>query len=73
MMQSQRRSPWQLPLGREIALILLIKLLLLLGIRFYWFSAPTVPPDGATRTAERLLGQAAPAAPVPTVNQEMPR
>lgn len=61
-------------LVREIACILLVKLLLLWGIKTLWFDAPTVPRDGAARTASRLLDAPAarPTPPTPTT-EESPR
>lgn len=53
-------SPWRIPLVREIALILLIKLTLLLSIKAIWFNEPTVPEDGQQRVEHHLFGQPAP-------------
>ncbi len=72
-MQSSNRSPWQIPLVREIACIVLIKLALLLGIKAYWFSEPTVPVDGTARVAERLLGSTASTPIEIAANKETPR
>jgi len=43
-MQAPPKSAWRIPLVRELAAILLIKLVLLLVIKHIWFDAPTVPP-----------------------------
>ena len=53
-------SPWRIPLVREIAVILLIKLTLLLSIKAIWFNEPTVPEDGQQRVEHHLFGQPAP-------------
>jgi len=72
-MQKQNSSPWQIPLVREITLILLVKLVLLLAIKAYWFSAPTVPVEGTSRVAERLLGKAPSTSIEIAANKETPR
>lgn len=72
-MQSSNRSLWRIPLIREIACIVLVKLVLLLGIKAYWFSAPTVPVDGTARVAERLLGSSASTPIEITANKETSR
>ncbi len=64
-------SHWRIPLVREIAVILLIKLTLLLGIKAIWFSEPTVPKDGQQRIEAHLLGQASTPSSLPT--EEKPR
>lgn len=64
-------SPWRIPLVREIAVILLIKLTLLLGIKAIWFSEPTVPRDGQQRIEAHLLGQSSAPSSLPT--EEKPR
>jgi len=65
------QSPWQIPLVREIAAILLIKLVILLSIKAVWFSEPTVPSNGAQRFDAHLFQPAAPAPITPT--EETPR
>lgn len=50
-------SPWKIPLVRELAIILLIKLALLLAIKAIWFDQPTVPDDGSRITSQHLLGE----------------
>lgn len=64
-------SPWRIPLVREIAVILMLKLTLLLGIKAIWFTEPTVPRDGQQRVESHLLGQ--PSAPSSTSTEETPR
>jgi len=44
-------------LAKEIGLILLVKLVLLLGIKTLWFDSPTVPVDGDVKTGQHLLGR----------------
>ncbi len=56
-------------LAKEIGLILLVKLVLLLGIKVLWFDAPTLPVDGGASTGQHLLGRA----PAPTLAEEEPR
>lgn len=70
MSEPTPNSPWRIPLVREIAVILLIKLTLLLGIKAIWFNAPTVPQDGRQRVEQHLFGQPAPSS-IPT--EEKPR
>jgi hypothetical protein len=70
-MHNRRVSPWHIPLVRELALILLIKLALLLLIKHIWFDAPTVPVAGTALTAAHLLNQTK-SAPLPTF-EETPR
>ena len=64
-------SPWRIPLVREIAVVLLIKLTLLLGIKAIWFNEPTVPLDGQQRVETHLLGT--PATPPSVTTEETPR
>lgn len=70
MSEHERSSTWRIPLVREIAVILLIKLTLLLSIRAVWFDEPTVPKDGQQRIEQHLFGQPAPPS-IPT--EEKPR
>ena len=70
-MQAPPKSPWRIPLVRELAAILLIKLVLLLVIKHIWFDAPTVPPDGTAQVAAHLLRPAA-ILPSPAI-EETPR
>lgn len=60
MPEREPSSPWRIPLVREIAVILLIKLTLLLSIKAIWFNEPTVPEDGQQRIEHHLFGQPAP-------------
>lgn len=46
------------PLAREIAVILLIKLVLLLGIRSLWFDAGVDVKDDGTTVGRHVLGPA---------------
>lgn len=64
-------SVWRIPLVREIAVILLIKLTLLLSIKAIWFNEPTVPGDGQQRVEAHLLGPATTPSSIPT--EEKPR
>jgi hypothetical protein len=43
-------------LAREIGLILLIKLVLLMGIRSVWFDAPVAVKDDGAQVGQHLLG-----------------
>ncbi len=43
-------------LVREITIILIIKIILLLGIKHIWFDAPTIPKNFDTQVAERIAG-----------------
>ena len=45
-----RRLTW------EIAIILIIKVVLLMGIKHIWFDAPTIPKDFNNQVAERIAG-----------------
>ncbi len=60
MPEREPASPWRIPLVREIAVILLIKLTLLLSIKAIWFNEPTVPEDGQQRVEHHLFSQPAP-------------
>jgi len=44
------------PLAKEIGLILLIKLVLLMGIRSVWFDAPVAVKDDSAHVGQHLLG-----------------
>jgi hypothetical protein len=46
------------PLAREIAVIVLIKLVLLLGIRSLWFDAGVDVKDDGTTVGRHVLGPA---------------
>ena len=70
--KSSTASVWRIPLVRELAVILLIKLVLLLAIKTIWFNAPTVPIEGTEQVATHLF--AVPAPPSPAVaTKETPR
>ena len=71
MPQVPPQSPWRIPLVREIAVILLVKLAILLTIKAVWFTEPTVPVNGSERVSERLLGPAQPQS--LSLNEEKPR
>ncbi|WP_435608144.1 cytochrome oxidase putative small subunit CydP [Pseudomonas knackmussii] len=60
---------WKIPLAREIAVILVIKLALLLAIKAIWFDHPTVPADGDRQVSAHLLGKSAS---LPTPSKETP-
>ena len=51
-------------LAREIGIILVVKVIVLLTIKQIWFSAPTIPVDNASSTAQHISGtiQAKPSA-----------
>lgn len=44
------------PLAKDISLILLIKLVLLMGIRSVWFDAPVEIKDDGVQTGLHVLG-----------------
>ena len=72
-MQAPPKSPWRIPLVRELAAILLIKLVLLLVIKHIWFDAPTVPFEGTAQVAAHLLSPVnTPPSPSPAL-EETPR
>lgn len=62
-MTDKPRSPWRIPLVREIALVLLLKLVLLFSIKAIWFDAPTVPRNGTQRIDQKFFGPDASSAP----------
>ena len=41
---------------REITIILIIKVVLLMVIKYIWFDAPTIPKDFNNEVAERIAG-----------------
>lgn len=41
---------------REITIILIIKVILLMVIKYVWFDAPTIPKDFNNQVAERIAG-----------------
>ena len=63
---------WRVPLVREIAAILVIKLILLFSIKSVWFDAPTVPVDGVDQVAGHLLGKQTSTPTLPAL-EEKPR
>ncbi|NQA61398.1 hypothetical protein DZ930_011570 [Pseudomonas aeruginosa] len=71
MSKAAPRSPWRLPLVREITAILLIKLALLLGIKAIWFDQPTLPENGTERLDSHLFTR--PATPSSPLAEEPPR
>lgn len=44
------------PLAKEIGLILLVKLVVLMGIRSLWFDAPVLIKDDSAQVSQHLLG-----------------
>ena len=54
MSSPPRSSPWRIPLVRELAVVLLLKLALLMAIKVIWFSAPSEPADA--QVGAHLLG-----------------
>ncbi|PAV49832.1 hypothetical protein CK486_03435 [Pseudomonas sp. HAR-UPW-AIA-41] len=68
-MPDERRSFWRLPLAREIAAIVVLKVAVLLVIKSIWFDAPTVPHDGIQRTSQHLFNTA----PSSALAEEKPR
>ncbi len=71
MPQPPKSSPWRIPLVRELAVILAIKLSLIIGIKALWFTEPTVPENGSEIVSERLFGSVAEQDQPPT--EERPR
>ena len=52
------QSPWRIPLVREIAVILVVKLALLMAIKVIWFDHPALAEEGQQRVVAHLLGAA---------------
>lgn len=71
MKNRQSPSPWRIPLVREIGVILLIKLVLLMGIKAIWFDQPTLPENGTERLDSHLFTRPAP--PSSPLAEETPR
>ena len=46
--------------SREIAIILIIKVVILLTIKHIWFDAPTIPKNFDNQVAERIAGNPSP-------------
>lgn len=59
MSQPPKSSPWRIPLVRELAVILVIKLGVLLSIKALWFTEPMMPKNGTEKVSERLFGSVA--------------
>ncbi|SDH82616.1 cytochrome oxidase putative small subunit CydP [Pseudomonas panipatensis] len=57
-MPPEVNSPWKIPLVREIAVILLIKLVLLMAIKVIWFDTPSASAEQPQQVFEHLLGSA---------------
>lgn len=57
-MAEKPRSPWRIPLVRDMALVLLLKLALLFLIKIIWFDAPTAPVEGTQRMDQQFFGTA---------------
>lgn len=45
---------------REIYAILIIKVIILIGIKNIWFDAPTIPKNFDQQVAERIAGDTSP-------------
>ena len=45
---------------REITIILIVKIVILLGIKHIWFDAPTLPKNFDQTVAERIAGNPSP-------------
>jgi hypothetical protein len=71
MSSPPRSSPWRIPLVRELAIILLLKLAILLAIKAVWFSEPAVPEHGSEQVGNHLLGNTG-QLPL-SLNEEKPR
>ncbi len=57
-MARKQRSPWRIPLVRDMALVLLLKIALLLRIKIIWFDAPPAAVDGTQRMDQQFFGAA---------------
>ena len=68
---SDSKSPWRIPLVREISAILVIKLIILFSIKAIWFTEPIVPVNGAQRFDAHLFQNASTHSPLAT--EEKPR
>ncbi len=42
-------------LRRDVVLVVVIKVVLLMAIRFVWFDTPGIPDNGSVRVADHLL------------------
>ncbi len=56
MLKPRAASHWRIPLVRELAAILAIKLAILMTIKMVWFTDPMMPVNGNEKVSERLLG-----------------
>lgn len=66
-----RRNAWRSPLKREIALALLLKLALLMGIKMMFFSHPVSKQESAARLSAMIDGTGATMpSPSPSPNTE---
>ncbi len=63
-------SHWRIPLVRELAVVLTIKLIILIAIKMIWFTEPTAPLKGSEKVSERLLGTLEPKSQPLRVNDE---
>ena len=71
MKNCQSPSPWRIPLVREIGIIMLVKLVLLMGIKAIWFDLPTLPENGTERLDSHLFTR--PATTSSPLAEETPR
>lgn len=46
-------------IGREIAIILIVKVIILLFIKHIWFDKPTIPKNFDHQAAQRIVGDTA--------------
>lgn len=58
----KQRSKSDRHIGREIAIILIIKVIILLSIKHIWFDKPTIPKNFDHQAAQRITGDTANAA-----------
>jgi len=42
-------------LGRDVVLVVLVKVAILITIKNVWFDAPSIPENGSVRVADHLL------------------
>ncbi|MFT0212392.1 cytochrome oxidase putative small subunit CydP [Pseudomonas sp. F1_0610] len=57
---SQPHSIWKIPLVKELAIILVLKLVILFSIKAIWFNEPTIPVNGTEKLDQHLFGAPAP-------------
>ncbi|MBB3101760.1 cytochrome oxidase putative small subunit CydP [Azomonas macrocytogenes] len=72
MSKPSTTSHWRIPLVRELAIVLAIKLVILIAIKMIWFTEPTSPVNGSVRVNERLLGTIEPQSQPLRVDDEEP-